>query len=440
MALASGGAGGGDRRRASAWETRCETPPGAASEQCAIVQSVVDDQRPNITLVVIALKTADHKSRLLRVIAPLGVLLPTGLDLKLDAEDVGRMRFVRCLPNGCVAETLIDDKLLQRMESAQTMTLRPVSDAGGRHRRAGAAWRASRTRSSNCPKIERRAATRPRQEARFSDPERDSMKSIALPRALPLALALSAAGLLGACSTLDNFMPGAHSVRDTAPVHNADAATPDSEKAVALPLTAEELQCPPVEIDEGGAAARVGGPDNATVRYQFAISQTARECAPVSANQFTLKVGVSGRLLIGPAGKPGTYSAPLRVTVHDENDEEGRLHQGLQGRGERAGRRRRAVRSRHRTDRPADDPHRARRRLHADRRLRQRQGGGPGAEAEEAAPEAEEDRRAELTKRGASGFLPESVEDTQRKSPEAFSLPAPKAQPPRKRSGQWTVG
>jgi len=143
------------------------------------------------------------------------------------------------------------------------------------------------------------------------------MKSFALPRALPLALALSTAGLLSACSTLDNFMPGAHSARDTVPV--SDAKTSESEKPVALPLTAEELQCPPIEVDEGGAAARVGGPENATVRYQFAISQTARECAPVSANQFTLKVGVSGRLLIGPAGKPGTYSAPLRVTVHDEN-------------------------------------------------------------------------------------------------------------------------
>jgi invasion protein IalB len=124
LALASGGAAAaatGDA--ASPWETHCETPPGAASEQCAIVQSVVDDQRPNVSLVIIALKTADHKSRLLRVIAPLGALLPTGLDLKLDADDVGRMGFVRCLPNGCVAETLIDDKLLQHMESAQTMTL-----------------------------------------------------------------------------------------------------------------------------------------------------------------------------------------------------------------------------------------------------------------------------------------------------------------------------
>jgi hypothetical protein len=143
------------------------------------------------------------------------------------------------------------------------------------------------------------------------------MKSIALPHAIPLALALSAAGLLNACSTLDSFMPGAHPAPESAAV--SDAKTPNSEKVVALPLSADELQCPPVEIDEGGAAARVGGPENATVRYQFAISNTARECAPVSTNQFTLKVGVSGRLLIGPAGKPGTYSASLRVTVHDEN-------------------------------------------------------------------------------------------------------------------------
>jgi len=105
-----------------AWETRCETPPGAAAQQCAIVQSVVDEDRPNIALVIIALKTADRKSRLLRVVAPLGVLIPTGLGLKLDQTDFGRMSFVRCLPNGCVAEVMIDDKLLEKLENAQTAT------------------------------------------------------------------------------------------------------------------------------------------------------------------------------------------------------------------------------------------------------------------------------------------------------------------------------
>jgi invasion protein IalB len=104
------------------WETRCETPPGASSEQCAVLQSVVDDDRPNITLVIIALKTADRKSRLLRVIAPLGVLLPSGISIRVDKDDLGRMNFVRCLPNGCVAEVFLDDKLLAKLEAGGQVT------------------------------------------------------------------------------------------------------------------------------------------------------------------------------------------------------------------------------------------------------------------------------------------------------------------------------
>ena len=104
------------------WETRCESPPGASSEQCAVVQSVVDEERPNITLVVIALRTADRKSRLLRVVTPLGVLIPTGLGLHIDSDDFGRMNFVRCLPTGCVAEVFLDDKLLSRLESGEKAT------------------------------------------------------------------------------------------------------------------------------------------------------------------------------------------------------------------------------------------------------------------------------------------------------------------------------
>jgi invasion protein IalB len=104
------------------WETRCETPAGASAEVCAVTKSVVDQDRPNITLVVIALKTADRKSRLLRVIAPLGVLLPTGVGLRVDKEYFGELKFVRCLPNGCVAEVFLDDKLLSKLESGAQAT------------------------------------------------------------------------------------------------------------------------------------------------------------------------------------------------------------------------------------------------------------------------------------------------------------------------------
>src|SRR5476651_2861785 len=72
------------------WQIRCDTPPGAKTVQCALIQSVTAEDRANVGLTVIVLKTADLKSRLMRVVAPLGVLLPSGLGLKIDNADIGR--------------------------------------------------------------------------------------------------------------------------------------------------------------------------------------------------------------------------------------------------------------------------------------------------------------------------------------------------------------
>lgn len=104
------------------WQLRCETPAGAQTEQCALVQNVAAEDRPNVTLLVIVLKTADAKSRLLRVVAPLGVLLPAGLGLKIDNVDVGRAGFVRCLTTGCVAEVVMEDNLLNQLRSGKQAT------------------------------------------------------------------------------------------------------------------------------------------------------------------------------------------------------------------------------------------------------------------------------------------------------------------------------
>jgi invasion protein IalB len=104
------------------WQIRCDTPPGAQAEQCALIQSVTADDRPNIGLTVIILKTADKKSRIMRVIAPPGVLLPSGLGLKVDNAELGRAGFVRCVPNGCVAEVVMDDNLISKLRTGQSAT------------------------------------------------------------------------------------------------------------------------------------------------------------------------------------------------------------------------------------------------------------------------------------------------------------------------------
>jgi len=100
-----------------AWQVRCGRPPGARAEKCALVQSVKAEDRRNVSLTIIFLRSFDGEKKLLRVVAPLGVLLPTGLGLKIDGEDVGHAPFLKCGQIGCVAEVVADEKLVDKMRS-----------------------------------------------------------------------------------------------------------------------------------------------------------------------------------------------------------------------------------------------------------------------------------------------------------------------------------
>ena len=102
------------------WSMLCDTPAGAAFEQCAIMQNVVAADRPDIGLSVVVLKTADGKSRILRVLAPLGVLLPNGLGLFIDGTDRGRAYFVRCFADGCYAEVVLEDALISELSKGKS--------------------------------------------------------------------------------------------------------------------------------------------------------------------------------------------------------------------------------------------------------------------------------------------------------------------------------
>lgn len=104
------------------WQVRCDTPPGAQKEQCALVQLVEAEDRPNLGMTVIIVKTSDGKSRLLRILAPLGILLPSRLGLRIDEADLGRAEYIRCLPSGCVAEVVMDDTLIQKFSTGKTAT------------------------------------------------------------------------------------------------------------------------------------------------------------------------------------------------------------------------------------------------------------------------------------------------------------------------------
>ncbi len=105
-----------------AWKMICDTPAGAATEQCALIQNVVAEDRPDMGLSVVVLRTADRKAEILRVLVPLGVLLPNGLGLYVDGKDIGKAYFAKCFQDGCYAEVILEDPLLSTLKSGQSAT------------------------------------------------------------------------------------------------------------------------------------------------------------------------------------------------------------------------------------------------------------------------------------------------------------------------------
>jgi hypothetical protein len=84
----------------------------------------------------------------------------------------------------------------------------------------------------------------------------------------------------------------------------------------ALPAIATE--CPPIRVRPGGEAmfkygsGQVGNPRD--LRYQGIIEEQTRNCV-VSNGRITVSMGVSGRVLLGPAGTETQVVAPIRFAI-----------------------------------------------------------------------------------------------------------------------------
>ena len=142
-------------------------------------------------------------------------------------------------------------------------------------------------------------------------------------------VALRAAGLgwagllLGGCAATEKLIPstsGGSVFGNLLAFHTSD---PGPVPAAASAAAREEpLQCPIVEVLDGTASYRTyAGTEqtNANVRYQFSMGEVARDCTR-SGKDILLKVGVEGRVLLGPAGAPGSFTVPVRIAVRHDGD------------------------------------------------------------------------------------------------------------------------
>jgi invasion protein IalB len=95
------------------WKIQCDAAkanpqgqaPAQGAKQCAMVQTGRSEKNAKLglTTVFVRAKQNGKEITMLRILAPIGVYLPTGVALEVDGGAVGRIPFMRCLPQICVA-------------------------------------------------------------------------------------------------------------------------------------------------------------------------------------------------------------------------------------------------------------------------------------------------------------------------------------------------
>jgi invasion protein IalB len=85
---------------------------------CGMVQSTRNDKRPQIglTLFISRIKQGDKTQTQMRVMAPIGVFLPTGVGLEIDGVAVSRVPFSNCLPQTCLARAEASPETLDKLK------------------------------------------------------------------------------------------------------------------------------------------------------------------------------------------------------------------------------------------------------------------------------------------------------------------------------------
>jgi hypothetical protein len=133
------------------------------------------------------------------------------------------------------------------------------------------------------------------------------------------AALVASAALLSGCSLASSVGSSDNSPSLTSRFANLfSSATPGVSQPHSPTPTAPDFECPGVDIRAGAStlniAAKAVEATAGDLRYQVSFGQTARECA-VQGTTMAIKVGVQGRVILGPMGGPGQVDIPLRYAV-----------------------------------------------------------------------------------------------------------------------------
>lgn len=105
------------------WEVRC-----GANNNCYMNQVINNDEgAPLINVAIRQIKNNDKAKAIAVFVAPLGVVLPRGVEMKIDGGEPIGAPFLYCLGNGCFSELAMTDEGLDRLRRGAAATLQIFS-------------------------------------------------------------------------------------------------------------------------------------------------------------------------------------------------------------------------------------------------------------------------------------------------------------------------
>lgn len=123
---------------------------------------------------------------------------------------------------------------------------------------------------------------------------------------------------LAACSSVPS-MPSMPSTGSFSSLFGSSSSAGNAQASATSTPLPPNFECPDVTVRSGAStltsSADPAQPTALNLRHQVTIGTTARECRLLPNNVVSIKVGMQGRVILGPEGVPGTVNVPVRYAV-----------------------------------------------------------------------------------------------------------------------------
>lgn len=112
------------------WTKVCGNDERAKAEICYTTRDFVTDKGQRVVAVALYDVKAKNAPKTLRILMPLGLLVPPGIRIAAEKSQPVAGRYSACLPHGCFAEAAVKDDLFDALKKGAALNVSARNQAG----------------------------------------------------------------------------------------------------------------------------------------------------------------------------------------------------------------------------------------------------------------------------------------------------------------------